>query len=78
MDVNGRPRSFAGAEFSLTITPKLYFADVRKAIGVSKDCLGEDKRGMSSRCIITYRNSKNHDNSQCKLYYGNIRMIFAK
>ena len=52
-----------------------YFADVREAIGVSKDGLGDDKIGMSDRCIIIYHNSKNDDDSQCKIYYNNIRMI---
>ena len=55
-----------------------YFADVREAIAVSKDGLGDDKIGIRDRCIIIYHNSMNDDNSQCKIYYNNIRMIFAK
>ena len=61
--------------WNLTIRFKLYFADVREAIGVSKDGLGADKIGMSDRYIIIYHNSKNDDDSQCKIYYNNIRMI---
>ena len=44
---------------------------------MSKNGLGDDKIGMSSRCIIIYHNSVNNDNSQCKIYYNNITMIFA-
>ena len=55
-----------------------YFADVREAIGVPKDGLGDDKIGMSNRCIIIYYNSMNDDNSQCKTYYNSIRMICDK
>lgn len=57
---------------------KLYFADLREAIGESKDCLGDEKIGMSSRYIIICHNSNNDDNSQCKIYYNYMRMIFAK
>ena len=61
--------------WNLTIHFKLHFADIREAIGVSKDGLGDDKIGMSDRCIIIYHNSKNDDDSQSKIYYNNIRMI---
>lgn len=45
--------------WNLTIRFKLYFEDVREASGVSKDGLGDDKIGMSSKCIIIH-NSMNY------------------
>ena len=42
---------------------KLYFADVRGAIEVPKNYLGDDKKGVSHGCIIIYHKNNNHDDN---------------
>ena len=63
--------SICYSNFYLQFLFKLYFADVREAIEVLKNYLGDDKRGMSFSCIIIYDNRKNDNNNNCKIYNNN-------
>ena len=66
---------------NLTIPFKLYFADVREAIEVLNNYLGDDKKGMFYRCIVIYYNSKIDNNNNCKISNSNdisIIMILDK